>query len=101
MSSNRRIAVVLFNLGGAASPAAVQPFLFNLFNDRNIIDLPGVFRWPLAKLIAGRRAKAAAGIYRAMGGGSPSLPNTERQAAALQASLGDLGEVKVFVAMRY
>ena len=60
MSSNRRIAVVLFNLGGPDSPAAVQPFLFNLFNDKNIIDLPRIFRWPLAKLIAGRRAKAAA-----------------------------------------
>ena len=36
-----------------------------------------------------------------MGGRSPILPNTERQAAALQASLGDLGEVKVFIAMRY
>ncbi len=101
MSSNRRIAVVLFNLGGPDSPAAVQPFLFNLFNDKNIIDLPGLFRWPLAKLIAGRRAKAAAAIYRAMGGRSPILPNTERQAAALQAALGDLGEVKVFIAMRY
>ncbi len=101
MSSNRRIAVVLFNLGGPDSPAAVQPFLFNLFNDKNIIDLPALFRWPLAKLIAGRRAKAAAAIYRAMGGRSPILPNTERQAAALQAALGDLGEVKVFIAMRY
>ncbi len=101
MSSNRRIAVVLFNLGGPDSPAAVQPFLFNLFNDKNIIDLPGLFRWPLAKLIAGRRAKAAAAIYRAMGGRSPILPNTERQAAALQAALGELGEVKVFIAMRY
>jgi ferrochelatase len=101
MSSNRRIAVVLFNLGGPDSPAAVEPFLFNLFNDRNIIDLPGIFRWPLAKLISGRRAKAAAAIYHEMGGRSPILPNTERQAAALQATLGDLGEVKVFIAMRY
>ncbi|WP_395015616.1 ferrochelatase [Dongia sp.] len=101
MSSNRRIAVVLFNLGGPDRPAAVQPFLFNLFNDRNIIDLPAILRWPLAKLISGRRAKAALAIYRAMGGRSPILPNTERQAAALQASLGDLGEVKVFIAMRY
>jgi ferrochelatase len=101
MSSNRRIAVVLFNLGGPDSPAAVEPFLFNLFNDRNIIDLPGIFRWPLAKLIAGRRAKAATAIYHEMGGRSPILPNTERQAAALQATLGDLGEVKVFIAMRY
>jgi ferrochelatase len=101
MSSNRRIAVVLFNLGGPDSPKAVEPFLFNLFNDRNIIDLPGILRWPLAKLISGRRAKAATAIYHAMGGRSPILPNTERQAAALQASLGDLGEVKVFIAMRY
>ncbi|MDQ7248399.1 ferrochelatase [Dongia sedimenti] len=101
MSSNRRIAIVLFNLGGPDSPAAVEPFLFNLFNDRNIIDLPGVLRWPLAKLISSRRAKAAGAIYAEMGGRSPILPNTERQAAALQASLGDLGEVKVFIAMRY
>jgi ferrochelatase len=101
MSSNRRIAVVLFNLGGPDSPAAVEPFLFNLFNDRNIIDLPGIFRWPLAKLVAGRRAKAATAIYHEMGGRSPILPNTERQAAALQAALGDLGEVRVFIAMRY
>jgi ferrochelatase len=101
MSSNRRIAVVLFNLGGPDSPAAVEPFLFNLFFDRNIIDLPALFRWPLARLIAGRRAKAAQAIYHEMGGRSPILPNTERQAAALQATLGDLGEVRVFIAMRY
>jgi protoporphyrin/coproporphyrin ferrochelatase len=101
MSSNRRIAVVLFNLGGPDSPVAVEPFLFNLFNDKNIIDLPGIFRWPLAKVISSRRAKAAAAIYHEMGGRSPILPNTERQASALQAALGDLGEVKAFIAMRY
>ena len=101
MSSNRRIAVVLFNLGGPDSPAAVEPFLFNLFNDKNIIDLPSVARWPLAKLISSRRAKAAQAIYAEMGGRSPILPNTERPAAALQAALGDLGEVRVFIAMRY
>lgn len=101
MSSPRRVAVVLFNLGGPDSPAAVEPFLFNLFNDRNIIDLPSVVRWPLAKLISSRRAKAAGAIYQAMGGRSPILPNTERQAAALEASLGDLGALKVFIAMRY
>ena len=101
MSTNRRIAVVLFNLGGPDSPAAIAPFLFNLFNDRNIIDLPGVLRWPLAKLISSRRAKPATAIYAEMGGPSPILPNTERQAAALQAALGALGEIRVFIAMRY
>ena len=29
----RRIAVVLFNLGGPDDQASVKPFLFNLFND--------------------------------------------------------------------
>jgi len=101
MNGAKRIAVVLFNLGGPDAPQAVQPFLFNLFNDRNIIDLPSLPRWFLARLIAGRRAKAARAIYHEMGGRSPILPNTERQAAALQALLGDLGSVQVFIAMRY
>src|SRR5690242_20094202 len=97
----RRIAVVLFNLGGPDRPQAVEPFLFNLFNDPAIISLPGILRWPLAKLIAGRRNKAAQVIYGHMGGGSPILPNTERQAAALLRALSDVGEVGVFIAMRY
>jgi ferrochelatase len=97
----RRIAVVLFNLGGPDTSSAIRPFLFNLFNDRNIIDLPLILRWPLAQMIAGRRNRLAVEIYAKMGGGSPILPNTERQAAALQAALSDLGEVRVFIAMRY
>jgi ferrochelatase len=97
----RRIAVVLFNLGGPDRPQAVAPFLFNLFNDPAIISLPWLFRWPLAKLIAGRRNKAAQEIYAKMGGGSPILANTERQAAALRHALSDAGEIGVFIAMRY
>jgi ferrochelatase len=96
-----RVAVVLFNLGGPDRPQAVEPFLFNLFNDRAIISLPWIVRWPLAKLIAHRRNKAAQDIYGKMGGGSPILPNTERQAAALLGALADIGEVGVFIAMRY
>ncbi|KJV41379.1 ferrochelatase [Brevundimonas sp. KM4] len=100
----RRIAVVLFNLGGPDDQASVKPFLFNLFNDPAIIGLPGIFRTPLAKLIASRRETSAQANYALMGGGSPLLPETRRQAEALQAVLGArLGgdEVKVFIAMRY
>ncbi len=110
-----KTAVVLFNLGGPDSRAAVQPFLFNLFFDPAIIGLPLPLRWPLAKLISKRRAPIAEEIYQELGGGSPLLPNTEAQAAALTTALekkgqeqnpgevpGDvLGEVKVFIAMRY
>jgi len=61
----RKIAVVLFNLGGPDSPDAVKPFLFNLFNDPAIINLPNPFRWFLAKLISGRRAAKARGYITA------------------------------------
>lgn len=100
----RRIAVVLFNLGGPDDQASVKPFLFNLFNDPAIIGLPGIFRTLLAKLISSRRETSAQANYALMGGGSPLLPETRRQAEALQAVLGGrLGgdEVKVFIAMRY
>ena len=96
-----RLAVVLFNLGGPDRPEAVQPFLFNLFNDPAIISLPQPLRWLLATLISRRRAPVAAEIYRQLGGGSPLLPNTQAQAASLEQALADLGTVKVFTAMRY
>jgi len=94
-----RIAVVLFNLGGPDSPAAVKPFLFNLFNDAAIIGAPQPIRWALAKLISGRRAPVAQGIYARIGGRSPLLPETEAQARALEAQLGP--DTRVFIAMRY
>ena len=94
------------NLGGPDRPEAVQPFLFNLFNDPAIIGLPALLRWPLAKLISARRAPIAQEIYRELGGGSPLLANTEAQAAALKQRLIDGGraetaQAEVFIAMRY
>ncbi len=94
-----RTAVVLFNLGGPDRPAAIRPFLFNLFNDPAILQIPQPFRWLLAQVISRRRAPKAGAIYDQMGGGSPLLPLTEDQARALEAALG--GESKAFVAMRY
>jgi ferrochelatase len=93
--------VVLFNLGGPDRPEAVEPFLRNLFRDPAILRVPGFVREPLAWLIARRRAPIAQEIYHHLGGRSPLLANTVAQAAALQQELGDLGEVRVFVAMRY
>ena len=79
-SPGRRLAVVLFNLGGPDSPDAVQPFLFNLFNDRRIIGLPWPLRQLVARLISKRRAPIAREIYGQIGGRSPILPETEAQA---------------------
>ena len=96
-----RLAVVLFNLGGPDNLAAVEPFLFNLFNDRAIIGVPQPLRWMLAWLIARRRAPIAREIYRRIGGSSPLLTNTIAQARALEQRLADIGEVRVFPCMRY
>ncbi|HWB47849.1 MAG TPA: ferrochelatase [Stellaceae bacterium] len=94
-----RRAVVLMNLGGPDTPRAVQPFLVNLFSDPAIIALPAVLRWPLARLIAWRRAEVARDIYDHLGGGSPLLVNTRAQAEALERVLG--GGYRCFIAMRY
>jgi protoporphyrin/coproporphyrin ferrochelatase len=94
-----KCAVVLFNLGGPDAPAAVRPFLFNLFNDAAIITLPQPLRALIAWLIAWRRAPIARAIYDRIGGGSPLLANTEAQARGLETALGD--GYRVFVAMRH
>jgi len=99
--ASRRIAVVLFNLGGPDSPEAVKPFLYNLFSDPAIIGLPAILRQLVARVIARRRAPIARDIYAKIGGRSPLLPNTEAQARALEALLDDLGTVKAFPCMRY
>jgi ferrochelatase len=102
--NGRRIAVVLFNLGGPDGPAAVRPFLANLFSDPAIIDLPGLIRRPLANFIAARREKSAQANYAIMGGGSPLSPETRKQAQALQTALAAARPddvVRTFVAMRY
>jgi ferrochelatase len=99
-----KLAVVLFNLGGPDGPEAVRPFLFNLFKDPAILQLPALARYPLAALIAATRRKTAQANYDLMGGASPLLPETEAQArelaAALKAQAPDI-EAKVFIAMRY
>ena len=101
ISPNRRTAIVLINLGGPDSLDAVQPFLFNLFNDPAIISLPNPFRRLLASFISRRREPTAKAIYEELGGKSPIVENTEAQAKALAASLAGHGDVKVFMAMRY
>ncbi|MFW2341888.1 ferrochelatase [Brevundimonas sp.] len=103
-SGGRRIAVVLFNLGGPDGPESVKPFLFNLFNDPAIIGLPGVLRTALARLISGRRETSAQANYAYMGGGSPLLPGTKAQAVALEQVLSErlpADNIRAFVCMRY
>ena len=96
-------AVILFNLGGPDKLENVEPFLFNLFYDPAILNLPKVFRYLLAKLISNRRAPTAKKIYQELGGSSPILKLTQDQSGALETKLNNddgLSEYKCFVVMR-
>jgi protoheme ferro-lyase len=98
----RRLAVVLFNLGGPDCPEAIKPFLLNLFRDPAILRVPFFVRPLLARIIAGARVKPATENYTILGGKSPLLELTQEQAAALEQALaGPELEVKCFIAMRY
>jgi protoporphyrin/coproporphyrin ferrochelatase len=96
-----KTAVVLLNLGGPDRLDAVKPFLFNLFYDPAITELPAPLRWVFAKLITARREKPVQANYALMGGKTPLLDETEAQIAALEAALLGLGETRCFMAMRY
>ena len=95
-----RLAVVLFNLGGPDTPAAVRPFLLNLFSDPAILRVPFFIRPLLARIIAAARVKPATANYMILGGSSPLLGLTQQQARALEAALPEL-DIRCFVAMRY
>ncbi|MDE3057381.1 MAG: ferrochelatase [Bacteroidota bacterium] len=97
-------AVVLFQLGGPDSLDAVEPFLYNLFRDPDIIDLPGafLFRRLLARMISSRRAPKVQELYKRIGGRSPILKQTRLQAERLKDSLARHNvRASVHIAMRY
>ena len=102
--TTRRVGVILFQLGGPDTLDSIEPFLFNLFCDPDIIDFPfaRIGRRPLAKLISTTRASKVRHHYSVIGGGSPIRRFTEQQARALQFRLRDRGvDAHCFVAMRY
>ena len=96
-------AIILFNLGGPDRLENVEPFLFNLFNDPAILNVPRFLRYPLAKLISKRRAPITKKIYTEIGGSSPILQLTNKQAESLEKKLNDNNKqdiYKCFVVMR-
>ena len=102
-TAGARVGVVLFQLGGPDSLDAVEPFLFKLFSDPDIIDFPfaRLARPTLARIIASRRAQKVRDHYASIGGKSPIGDLTRRQAEALERELRHDTDARVFVAMRY
>ena len=103
------VGVVLFNLGGPDKQEDVAPFLYNLFMDPAIIDIPvgGLLRHALCRLISSRRSRKVGKDYEAIGGGSPINRLTREQARALEERLmRDYGRAegvvfRTYPAMRY
>lgn len=96
-----KTAVVIFNLGGPDSLEAIEPFLYNLFSDRDIFKLP--FGQKLfAKIISSRRAPKVSEEYELIGGKSPINEWTEIQRKMLEEKLQTFDSgITVFTAMRY
>jgi len=103
LAGKKRVGIVLFQLGGPDSLEAVEPFLFNLFLDPDIIPLGpfGILRRPIAKLISSRRSIPVAGKYAEIGRRSPIGMLTERQRIRLVEALSPYVDSVAVVAMRY
>lgn len=104
MEGKKRVGIVLFQLGGPDTREAVEPFLYNLFCDPDIIPLGAlgvILRRPLAWYISKRRSKVVAERYNAIGGSSPIRLLTERQRDRLAESLAPLMDPVPVIAMRY
>lgn len=93
-SSDEITGIILLNLGGPDSIGAVKPFLYNLFSDRQIIQLgPSFMQKPIAWMISNMRAKKSEQYYRLIGGKSPIYEITRAQAKALEESLNQKSAV--------
>jgi ferrochelatase len=102
MNNQQTTGVLLLNLGGPDTLADVEPFLRNLFSDRQIIPLgPAFLQKFIARRIARRRAPKSSESYRLIGGGSPIRRITDSQARALERVLNASGRFMVRTCMRY
>ncbi len=99
------IAVIVANMGGPDSLEAIESYLFNIFLDPDIIDipLPGKLRKRFARWLAHKRTPESTEIYKQIGGKSPLLDITQQQASLLEKRLNadNAATFKVYPAMRY
>src|SRR2546422_10959673 len=103
-AARKRVGIVLFQLGGPDSREAVEPFLYTLSCDPDIIPLGplgGIVPKPLAWWISRRRAQNVAHHYARIGGHSPIRLPTDRQSAALAGALRPTIEPRVTMRLRH
>lgn len=97
----KNLAVLLVNFGGPMFLKEVKPFLYNLFSDPMVLNLP-LFGRPLAWLIANLRDKTSKDMYKRIGGKTPLVPIAYLQAQKLQEFLHKNHlQINVFIGFRY
>jgi ferrochelatase len=99
------IAVLIINMGGPDSLDAVEPYLYNIFKDPDIIDVPfpGIIRQWFVRWLAKKRGPESCRIYEKIGGKTPLNDITMQQAVQLQRVLNNSKDTRFSVvpAMRY
>jgi ferrochelatase len=100
------IGLLLVNLGSpeAPTPEAVSPYLREFLMDPDVIDIPGILRWPLVHwLIVPRRAEESARLYEKIwtDEGSPLLVHSRAFAAAINDALRGEDDLHISLGMRY
>ncbi len=103
-ASKEKVCVIFLNMGGPEDLSQVREFLYNIFSDRSIIQLPGgkTFQKPFARMISKFRAKKVQKRYEQIGGGSPLLHWSKIQAEQVENLLKSRFEgIKCMVGMRY
>ena len=102
--AERKLGVVLLNMGGPDSTADVPAYLLNIFRDPAILDMPLSFlvRPWLSRIIVKKRAAASAARYEQIGGKTPLNEIAQRQARGIQEALEAQGIAAVVLpGMRY
>ena len=98
-------AIVLLQMGGPNSLKEINDFLYNLFIDPYLIQLPFYlrpFQSKLAKFISNRRQKKVIPQYELIGGRSPIVENTIKFGLQLHAIFEEkYHPIDIAVAMRY
>jgi ferrochelatase len=99
-----KCCAVLLAMGGPDSTAGVTRYLYNIFSDRGIIQLPGgaLLQTPFALMISRLRAPKVRRHYELIGGSSPLLKWTRAQATHLERFMSEAHpEFRAYVGMRY
>src|SRR6478752_4467708 len=99
-----KTGVLLLNIGSPRTYEVpdVKRYLKHFLMDKEVINLPFIFRWPLVNLlIVPKRGPISAGNYKKiwLENGSPLTVYTNQFAEKLQTELGEKYLVKV--GMRY